>query len=59
MADMTLADTTSESCCTPEQQATCCEPTAKTDCCNHDEGCRCDAGATTTQASDVREGHAV
>jgi arsenite methyltransferase len=54
MADVTLADTTTDSCCAPEQQATCCEPSAKADCCNHEEGCGCDA-ATTAQASDVRE----
>jgi ubiquinone/menaquinone biosynthesis C-methylase UbiE len=58
MADMTLTDTTTdtttESCCAPEQQATCCEPSAKADCCGHDEGCGCDA-ATATQAGDVRE----
>ena len=55
MADMTVADTTTDPCCAPEQQATCCEPSAKADCCGHDEGCGCDAGAAATQASDVRE----
>ncbi len=54
MADVTLTDTSTDTCCAPEQQATCCEPGAKADCCGHDEGCGCDA-ATTAEASDVRE----
>jgi hypothetical protein len=54
MAELTLVETTTDACCTPEQQAACCKPSAKADCCGHDEGCGCDAGATTIQASDVR-----
>jgi arsenite methyltransferase len=43
-------------CCAPEQQATCCVPSEKADCCGqHGRGCGCDAEATTTQATDVRE----
>ena len=57
MADVTLAEMTTNACCAPEQQAACCEPSAKADCCGHDDGCGCDAGATTTQTSDVRENH--
>ncbi|MGA2164068.1 MAG: arsenite methyltransferase [Solirubrobacteraceae bacterium] len=59
MAELTVADTTTDRCCAPEQQATCCEPGAKADCCGHDEGCGCDAGSTTgsttTPADDLRE----
>jgi hypothetical protein len=42
MAELSMADTVSEPCCTPEQHASCCEPSAKTDCCGHEEGCGCD-----------------
>jgi hypothetical protein len=38
MAELTLADTTTDSCCAPEQQAACCEPSAKTECCDPDHG---------------------
>jgi len=58
MAELTTAaDTTTNSCCAPEAQATCCEPSAKAECCDpsHGEGCGCAAGTTATQASDVRE----
>ncbi len=54
MADMTAADTATDPCCAPEQQATCCEPSAKADCCGQGSECGCDAAATT-QASDIRE----
>ena len=55
MAEVTVADTTNDPCCAREQQATCCEPSAKADCCHHGGSCGCDARATTTQSSDVRE----
>lgn len=58
MAELTTAaETTANSCCAPEQQATCCEPSAKAECCDpsHGEGCGCAADTTTTQAGDVRE----
>ncbi len=55
MADMTMADTATDPCCAPEQQATCCEPSAKADCCGHGEGCGCDASNTGKQTTDVRE----
>jgi hypothetical protein len=47
MAELSIAETTADACCAPEQQATCCEPNAKADCCgpSHDEGCGCDAGS--------------
>ena len=50
MADMTVADTTPDPCCEPEQQSTCCEPSEKADCCGQDEDCGCDAGTP-----DIRE----
>jgi SAM-dependent methyltransferase len=43
MAELEVAETTTDACCAPEQQATCCEPSAKADCCDHGEGCGCDA----------------
>jgi hypothetical protein len=47
MAELTTtAETTTNSCCAPEVQATCCESSAKAECCDHDEGCGCAAGAT-------------
>ena len=33
MAELTTAETTANSCCAPEAQATCCEPSAKAECC--------------------------
>jgi hypothetical protein len=57
MADITVADPSTDSCCAPEQQSTCCEPSAKADCCAHDEGCSCDAGAPDIRES-VRERYA-
>jgi arsenite methyltransferase len=57
MAELTTpAETTTNSCCAPEAQATCCEPSAKAECCDssHGEGCGC-AADTTTQAGDMRE----
>ena len=37
MAELTTpAETATNSCCTPEEQATCCEPSAKADCCDPD-----------------------
>ena len=59
MAELTTsAETTANSCCAPEAQATCCEPSAKVECCgpSHGEGCGCAAGTTTTQAGDIRQG---
>jgi arsenite methyltransferase len=53
MAELTTtADTTANSCCAPEAQATCCEPSAKAECCDpsHGEGCGCAAGT-----ADIRE----
>jgi ubiquinone/menaquinone biosynthesis C-methylase UbiE len=55
MAELTPAETTADSCCAAERQTTCCEPSAKADCCGHEDGCGCDAGTTSTQASGVRE----
>jgi hypothetical protein len=58
MAELTTtADTTANSCCSPEKQATCCEPSAKTDCCDpsQGEGCGCADETTTMQAGDIRE----
>jgi arsenite methyltransferase len=46
MAELTTpANTTANSCCAPEAQATCCEPSAKAECCGptHREGCGCAA----------------
>jgi hypothetical protein len=31
MADLTVAETTADPCCAPEQQANCCEPSARAD----------------------------
>ncbi len=61
MAELTApTDTTANSCCAPEAQATCCDPSAKAECCDpsHGDGCGCAADTTTTQASDVRERYA-
>jgi SAM-dependent methyltransferase len=55
MADLTVANTSTDSCCAPEQRATCCGPSEKAGCCGHGEGCTCDARTTATQATDVRE----
>ena len=55
MADVTIAETSADACCTTEQQASCCEPSAKEDCCGHDEGCGCDAGSTERREATVRE----
>lgn len=58
MAELTTpAETTANSCCAPEAQATCCEPSAKAECCDssHGEGCGCAAGTATAQAGDIRE----
>ena len=55
MADMTTTGAPADTCCAPEQQATCCEPHAKDECCNHGEGCTCEAGASHTRTTDVRE----
>jgi len=55
MAELTTtAETTTNSCCAPEAQATCCEPSAKAECCDpsHSEACGC---GEPTQPSDVRE----
>ncbi|HEY7830590.1 MAG TPA: arsenite methyltransferase [Solirubrobacteraceae bacterium] len=57
MADMTVADTSADSCCAPAQQSTCCEPSTKTDCCGHGESCGCDAGTSDIRES-VRERYA-
>jgi hypothetical protein len=54
MAELNTADSTTDACCAPAQQATCCEPSAKDGCCGHDAGCGCDAGSTTKPAH-VRE----
>lgn len=46
MAELSTTDeTTADSCCAPEAQATCCEPSAKVECCDpsHGEGCECSA----------------
>jgi arsenite methyltransferase len=56
MAELTTtAETTTNSCCAPEVQATCCDPSAKAECCDpsHSEGCGCSAGEAP--ASDIRE----
>jgi arsenite methyltransferase len=55
MAELTVADTTTDPCCAPEQLASCCEPSAQADCCGHGDGCGCDAGTTATGTSDLRE----
>jgi arsenite methyltransferase len=58
MAELSTAETTANSCCAPEAQATCCEPGAKADCCgeSHGDGCGCDAGKTVeAPAGDIRE----
>jgi hypothetical protein len=54
MAELTTpAETSTNSCCAPEAQATCCEPSAKTDCCgpSHSKGCDCTTDTTTMHAS--------
>jgi arsenite methyltransferase len=62
MAELTTpAETTANSCCSTEAQATCCEPGAKVECCDpdpsHGDGCGCSAGEGTDEApaSDIRE----
>jgi hypothetical protein len=50
MAELTAAETTTNSCCAPEQQATCCEPSAKDDCCGHGDDCDCDANQSDRRA---------
>jgi hypothetical protein len=56
MAELsTPADTTANSCCAPEQQATCCEPSAKAECCDHENSsCGCAAGATDIASTTPR-----
>ena len=47
MAELTApTETTPNSCCAAEAQATCCEPSAKEECCglDHGDGCGCAAG---------------
>jgi hypothetical protein len=56
MADLSGVETTSDSCCAPEQRATCCEPSAKGDCCAPERStCGCSAGQSG-DGDDVREG---
>jgi len=55
MADMSTANTATDPCCPPAQQAKCCEPRAKEDCCGHTEGCGCEATAPGQRSTDVRE----
>jgi arsenite methyltransferase len=55
MAELSTAETTTDACCAPKQQASCCEPSAKADCCGHDEGCGCAVGSEPTQPDAVRE----
>ena len=55
MAELTATDeTTADSCCAAEAQATCCDRSAKGACCDpsHGEGCGCSAGQS---APDIRE----
>ncbi len=54
MADMSAADTATDPCCPPEQQARCCEPTAKAGCCGHGDGCDCQQATKPIRAPDVR-----
>jgi hypothetical protein len=55
MAELSAAETTSDSCCSPEQRATCCEPSEKRDCCAPDSSsCGCSAGQTSDDV-DLRE----
>jgi hypothetical protein len=47
MAELTTpADTTANSCCSTEAQATCCEPSAKAACCDPSHGDAIAAGIT-------------
>jgi SAM-dependent methyltransferase len=59
MAELnTTGETTANSCCAPEAQATCCDARAKAECCDpsHGEGCGCAAGESINPAaSAVRE----
>jgi hypothetical protein len=51
MAELTpAADTTVNSCCAAEEQATCCEPSDKADCCEHDDSCGCDASNSSSHS---------
>jgi hypothetical protein len=55
MAELTATDeTTADSCCAAEAQATCCDRSAKGACCDpsHGAGCACAAGKG---APDIRE----
>lgn len=56
MAELSIDETTADSCCPPEAQATCCEPSAKAACCgpSHGDGCGCPAG-NGEDHPDVRE----
>ena len=58
MAELNATETTADSCCAAEQQASCCEPSAKADCCGHDRGCGCTAGASSDVRESVRERYA-
>jgi arsenite methyltransferase len=53
MAELTAAESTTDPCCAPKQQASCCEPSAKAECCGQEDGCGCAAGSATTQPSAV------
>jgi hypothetical protein len=60
MAELTTpTETTTDSCCAPEVQATCCDPNAKAECCDpsHGDGCGCAAGKGADEAptSDICE----
>jgi arsenite methyltransferase len=56
MAELTADETTADSCCAREAQATCCESSAKAECCDpsHGEGCGCAAGKGA-DSPDIRE----
>lgn len=55
MAELTDSpDTTTSTCCAPEQQASCCEPSEKAGCCEPESSsCGCSAGQL--ESEDVRE----
>jgi arsenite methyltransferase len=59
MAELTAAETTASSCCSPAAQETCCEPAGKAACCDAAAAggaCGCAAGQTTTvSADDLRD----
>jgi arsenite methyltransferase len=54
MAELTTTDTTVNSCCAPDAQATCCEPSAKAECCDPNHGERCDCTASTAARPPAR-----